>query len=239
MKALRSAAGFALILGLAGCGGSGQEVMPDVVGRQLDVALSNIKGAGFDDEVEVIGGGTFGVVDESNWQVCDQSPAAGQSLKAAPQLTVDRSCGDGAKSTSEPPATSLPEVEEILTPATSDDLAALLAEPDNCSDAIEQFASTYRGRTIEFDGNIAAMNNHGDDDTRYDVLVSPGDFSESSALGPTFQFRDVNISDLHLAGSNTPDSVGQGDNLHFIAQVEDYDSSSCLFFLNPVSTEVR
>jgi hypothetical protein len=224
--------------------------MPDVIGRQLDIALSDIKSAGFEDEVEVIGGGTFGVADESNWQVCDQSPAAGQSLTAAPQLTVDRSCGDGANESttaptetapvpSEPPATSSPEAEEILTAATSDDLAALLTEPDYCSDTIESFASMYRGRTIEFDGNIAAMNNHGDYDTRFDILVLPGDFSESSAIGPTFQFRDVNIFDLHLAGSNIPDSVGQGVNLHVIAQVGDYNSSNCLFFLDPVSTEVR
>lgn len=100
MKALRLAAGFTLILGLAGCGGTGQDtvtatVMPDVIGRQLDVALSDIKSAGFEDKVEVIGGGTFGVVNESNWQVCHQLPAAGQSLTAAPKLTVDRSCGDG------------------------------------------------------------------------------------------------------------------------------------------------
>jgi hypothetical protein len=68
-------------------------------------------------------GGTFGVVADSNWQVCDKSPAAGQSLTAAPQLTVYRSCGDGATESttaptetapvpSNPPATSSPEAEE-------------------------------------------------------------------------------------------------------------------------------
>lgn len=61
-------------------------VMPDVTGRQLDVALDDIKQTGFDDEVEVVGGGTFGIVDKSNWQVCEQSPAAGQAV-TAPRLT--------------------------------------------------------------------------------------------------------------------------------------------------------
>ena len=122
MKALRLAAGFTLILGLAGCGGSDQDtatatVMPDVKGRQLDVALSDIKRAGFEDEVEVIGGGTFGVVDESNWQVCDQLPAAGQPLTAAPQLTVDRSCGDGATESTTAPTTTAPAPSERQRPA--------------------------------------------------------------------------------------------------------------------------
>ena len=94
-------------------------------------------------------------------------------------------------------------------------------EPIDCSDTIEHFAARYRGRTIESDGNIATMSNLGDEHSRYDILVRPGDYSETSGIGPSFQFKDVNISfDLHLTGSNIPDSLRQGDNLHVIAQVE-------------------
>lgn len=93
-------------------------------------------------------------------------------------------------------------------------------------------------RSLEFDGSIAAMNKHGDSDTRYDILIHAGDHSESSAIGPYFQFRDVNITfDLHLTGST--DSIGVGNNLHIIATVKDYDRDQCLFILEPVSTEVR
>lgn len=252
MKVLLLAAGFGLVLGLAGCGGSSEEeaatVMPAVVGQQLDVAKTAIESAGFEEEVEVSGGGTFGVVDESNWTVCEQSPDAGQPISAAPTLTVDRSCEDGAAESTtteveptestEPPPTTAAEAEEILTAATNADLAALLAGPD-CGGAVESFASTYAGRTIEFDGSIAAMNNHGDYDTRFDILVVPGDGGQST-VGPNFQFRDVNIvSDLRLTGSNIPDTIGVGQNLHVIAQVEGYDSNSCLFLLKPVSTGIR
>lgn len=113
MKAFRLVAGFALVLGLASCGESEQAavtktVMPDVKGRQLDVALSDVKRAGFEDEVEVDGGGTFGVVDESNWQVCDQLPAPGDAIKEAPRLTVDRSCDDGSSSEATQTTTSEP-----------------------------------------------------------------------------------------------------------------------------------
>ena len=100
--------------------------MPDVVEMQLDVALSDIERAGFEDEVEILGGGTFGVVDESNWTVCEQLPAAGEPLTGTPRVTVDRSCGgeEAAESTTTvaesttstaPPTTVAPIPEETLT----------------------------------------------------------------------------------------------------------------------------
>lgn len=260
VKALRWAAGLALIVGSAGCGASedgpaAAPDMPDVVGQQLDVALSDIEGAGFEADVDVEGGGTFGVVDESNWQVCDQTPAAGESISDPPKLTVDRSCGAEteetptesdeatettapAGTTAPPPETGAPPSEEVLTAANSLELAAILAEPDNCSATIGTFAATYSGRTIEFDGNIATMGPHGTNETRYDLLVSPGDYSETTAIGPTFQFRDVGIADLHLTG-DVPAAIAQGDNLHVVAKVEEFNGDQCLFFLDPVSTQVR
>jgi beta-lactam-binding protein with PASTA domain len=77
---------------LTACGDDQPTVMPDVASRRLDIALSDIERAGFEDEVEVLGGGTFGVVDESNWMVCDQEPSAGTEISSAPRLTVDREC---------------------------------------------------------------------------------------------------------------------------------------------------
>src|SRR4051794_1432088 len=94
MQALRYGVVLVLVLGLAGCGSAKDVNMPNVVGQRLDVALSDIEKAGFADDVEVLGGGMFGVIDESNWQVCDQLPAAGE-VADAPRLTVDRSCDDG------------------------------------------------------------------------------------------------------------------------------------------------
>jgi hypothetical protein len=236
---------------LAGCGGSDdakatKTVMPDVEGRQLDVAKSDIKRAGFEDKVEVVGGGTFGIVVESNWKVCKQSPAAGKAITTAPRLTVDRSCHSDATTTTKPPATTAspttepttttaPAPQEVLTTANNPELAALLVS-DDCSDTVQQFAAKYLGRTIEFDGNIAAVANHGDYDTRYDILVHPGDFSETTASGPNFQYQNVGIYDLHVTGT---DDLRQGDNVHVKAEVGQYDSNSCLFLLTPVSTAVR
>ncbi len=130
--------------------------------------------------------------------------------------------------------------EEILTAGNNEDLAALLTVSDPGGAAVAAFAAHYQGRVISFDGNIAYMANHGDYETRYDILIGAGDFSETTMTGPNFQFRDVNTTyDLHLKGSNVPDFIGRGDNLRVVAEVVDYDSNSQLFFLEPVSTEVR
>lgn len=95
-----------LVFGLAGCGSDADgtdTVMPDVTGKSLDAAKSDVERAGFTDDVEVLGGGLFGVVEDSNWEVCEQSPAAGELVKDAPRLTVDRSCGeDSGEATQEP-----------------------------------------------------------------------------------------------------------------------------------------
>ncbi len=55
----------------------------------------------------------------------------------------------------------------------------------------------------------------------------------------SFKFEDVSALDLNLSGSNSPDHVGMGDNVHVIARVEDFDSDTGIFLLDPVTTEVR
>ncbi len=92
MKLLvRCVACLVLSAALAACGGE-DAVMPDLTAKRLDIALSDLDRAGYRDEPEVLGGGMFGVVDESNWTVCDQAPAPGETVTSAPRLTVDRSC---------------------------------------------------------------------------------------------------------------------------------------------------
>ena len=221
--------------------------MPEVTGLKLDVALSDIERAGFDDEVEVLGGGTFGVLDESNWQVCEQSPAAGEAVTDSPRVTVDRSCGDDEKdqaeassdeSDQEPESEpSEANAEKTLTAKNNTELEALLADGDY--ELSEAFAAKYEGRTIAFDGSVDYMANHDDYDTRYDLLLSAGDYSETTQQGPTFKYEDVNFSDLNVTGPDAPEYVGQGDNLRFIAEVGEFNSDTGIFFLHPVATEAR
>lgn len=143
-----------------------------------------------------------------------------------------------ASENSSPPPTHS-EPDERLTVENNADLAALLSGTATGGDIVEAFAAKYKGRIIEFDGSIGAMNNHADYKTRYDILISAGDYSETKAQGPNFQFRDVGLSDLNLTGSPVPDYIGKRDNLHVVARVREFQSFQELFLLDPISTSVR
>lgn len=143
-----------------------------------------------------------------------------------------------SKKPSRTPSVEPSKTDDVLTAKNSKDLAAVLAVSDNCADKVLEFADTYQGRTIAFDGSISAMGNHGSYATRYDILVSPGNKGSESTRGPSFQFRDVNVSDLNLTGE-VPDAVGIDDKLRVVAEVGEFVSDQCLLLLEPVSTRVR
>ncbi len=142
-------AGLAVLLvtSLSGCeSGEGPPpiVMPDVTGTRLDVALSDIKHAGIDDEVEIVGGGLFGIQNESNWEVCEQSPLAGEPEDGAPRVIVERDCGfdqddevlesAAPKESSATPSqqTSPPSPPEVSTPSPKE---SVTAEPSPVQEA--------------------------------------------------------------------------------------------------------
>ena len=101
---------------------------PKVVGERLDVAKSDLKAAGVaDDSIEVVGGGTFGVVDESNWVVCEQRPAPGQPMTKEPRVVVDRTCPSGVPAAAPiaaaaPSTTTAPPVEAAASATSGGDM---------------------------------------------------------------------------------------------------------------------
>jgi len=60
--------------------------VPPVVGERLDTAKNRLRRAGFD--VDVDGGGTFGVIKESNWEVVSQDPGPGVSLEQGSSVRI-------------------------------------------------------------------------------------------------------------------------------------------------------
>ena len=133
-----------------------------------------------------------------------------------------------------------PVAAEALTAETNPDLAALLQLTDTCSPSIADFAATYAGQTIQFDGHIGALANYENYDTRYLVLLSVGDYDESNPTGPNFQYRDVNlVSDLNWTGLNIPDGIKVNDRFRFTSTVQTYEEQTCLLQLEPVATEAR
>ena len=83
--------GLVVTLAFAGCTPKADTV-PSVAGERLDVAIDSVEDAGLDHEE--IGGGIFGIIQESRWVVCDQRPEAGSSTEGidSVKLIVDRKC---------------------------------------------------------------------------------------------------------------------------------------------------
>jgi beta-lactam-binding protein with PASTA domain len=72
-----------------GFGRGSRHVVPDLRGQRLDIAQAHLDAIGLDSDTR--GGGTFGVVIRSHWQVCDQDPSPGSTAREV-LLSVDREC---------------------------------------------------------------------------------------------------------------------------------------------------
>ncbi len=139
-----------------------------------------------------------------------------------------------ASESTETPATT----EEPLPNLTVDncpELAAMLANKAEIDESYSDFVRKYDGRVIEFDGRIDYCTKHGDYNTRFDYLVSAGDYDPDHQIGPTFKFENVAYYDLHT----TLDTVSVGLNVHIVAEVVSFDSNSGLFYLDPVEITGR
>ncbi|WP_287004975.1 DUF4839 domain-containing protein [Gordonia sp. UBA7860] len=170
--------------------------------------------------------------------VSEKNAVPAESANAAPSDTTATTSRQTETARAAPSRSPKPD-EAVLTPKNSPELAAVLGLTDYCSPRIAAFASAHRGQTIQFPGSVGAMAPHGDAKTRYDILINAGDYSETSAPGPAFQFRDENtINDLHWVGP-VPDTIGVGTNLRITAKVDRYEERSCLFLLEPIATAIR
>lgn len=170
----------------------------------------------------------------------DQEPAsATEAATSRSASATDEQEGGSTKPVDDSPGETADSASDVLTTDNSAELRGILGLTDYCDSSIAEFATEYEGRTISFDAGIGAMTPHDGASTRYDILLSAGDFSETESPGPMFQFRDVNTThDLHLA-DGAPDSLGVGTSLHVTAQVAEYETSSCLLLLEPIQTAVR
>lgn len=257
MRVLRLAVPLLVAFSLTACGGDEEEVlMPDVTGAKLDVAYDKIAGVGFEDKdkVTIEGGGTFGVVMEGNWTVCEQKPASGKPIVEDPTLTVARSCaGDaeqpsdtasesGAASEEPSPTPSVeptPELPEVLTAKNNAEFATILQLGDACSGRIGKFAKKYEGQKVRFDGNMADVAGLEGTTSRFNYLVAPGDFQPDSTRGPAFQMADENAGALNLTGKKIPDYIRRGQNYTFTVELGEFDADTCLYQVEPVETATR
>lgn len=134
-------------------------------------------------------------------------------------------------------STNNPVDDEILTVDNCPELREILYSSDYSK--FEAFAKKYAGRIIEFDGFVADLMPYQDYKTRYKILIYVGDSFETYSGGPSFQFVDVNMSNLHLVGENIPEYIQEGTKLHIKARVMEFNSNTGIFRLDPVETSAR
>lgn len=127
------------------------------------------------------------------------------------------------------------EPEPNLTVENCPELAAILSNKAEIDDSYSAFATKYKGRIIEFDGRIDYCTKHENYNTRFDYLVSAGDYDPDHQIGPSFKFENVAYYDLNT----NLDTVSVGLNVHIVAEVVSFDSNSGLFYLDPVSVTGR
>lgn len=158
----------------------------------------------------------------------------------AEQIEVENADESNDISATQPPETtnaeetSEPE-EEHLTVENCPELAAMLKNKASNDPSYAEFAQKYEGRIIEFDGRIDYCTRLPEKNTRFDYLVSAGDYDPDHMIGPAFKFEDVNYYDL-----NTDlEAVSVGLNVYIVAEVEYFDRNSEFFYLDPVSVTGR
>lgn len=189
-------AALVAVLSTAACSSSPPISMPNVVGKHLDVALSDVERAGVLDDVDVVGGGVFGIVDKSNWTVCTQEPAAGAAVDKAPRVTVERTCpgSPDAAAAPTPEATGADEEQPEVT-ETADDVVD------------EFFPTTTYGKTLPFEANRTCCPG---EPMKLDITVSaPKTFTPSDPAGAT-QAANVYFT---VTMKNTGTTVAQPSNL--------------------------
>ncbi len=134
---------------------------------------------------------------------------------------------------------SVEEQESNITIDNNSDFKKLLALRDPSDSYIATFAEQYKGKLVEFDGCIIAMNKHGGYNTRYDILLGAGDFDENSTLGPAFRLTDVGVMDLDLDTLWLEDVLSLGTNIHIVAKLDKYNSNTTIYELDIISITVR
>lgn len=144
-----------------------------------------------------------------------------------------------SKTDSESVSTEAPAID-ILTVDNSPELAAILSLKADMDQSYADFAEAHKNQVIEFNGCITYLTNHDNYDTRYDLLISAGDYVDENTAnpGPTFKFKDVGVYDLG-DGLTLADYIKVGSNVRIQAKVRSYNSDTGLFELDPVSVEAR
>lgn len=140
--------------------------------------------------------------------------------------------------TPKPTQTPTPTTKAYINVQNNEDFASLLkiTDTEKESNRIKQFAAAHKGDTIEFDGCVVFLMQHGKYTTRYDVMLATCDYNASPVRGPFCSFIDVSFYDMKVEGA---DEVSGGMNFHIIGKIVDYNADGNYIELKPVKMEYR
>lgn len=206
----------AVVLLLLGCSPSEALSMPDVVGKRLDVALSDVQRAGISQEVEVLGGGTFGIIDEANWTVCSQDPASGAAVSVAPRVTVARTC-EGTPSATSTSDSGMPDRTSSANHSTtpSDDLEA---GADEGADRVTRYgqtapftayASGQAGEPVSLEIAVTAPTRFTSKDPTYATQAASVYFTVTIRNTGKREFEAEMLGEKAISGLGTKDPEGE------------------------------
>jgi len=164
---------------------------PSVVGSRLDVAYSDFNALGIgESDIEVVGGGTFGILDESNWTVCEQQPAGNTPLEEPYRFIVNRTCPDSEVVDEE----SLVEVESG-TPSPGASVAA---------EAVPDSPTIF---TASVQGNIADM--------RKDLSDLEIAIAENGMLRILGNITEISFNYAQIGARTAPTAIAESWNTEF------------------------
>ena len=162
----------------------------------------------------------------------------------------DSTATGSESSTSETPNTTGLIDSDILTVDNCESLANMFAINADRDSAYSEFASTYRGKTIEFDGSIDYKEKHSTynsfngsssvSEYEYDILVSYDDYDANTQVGPTMKIENVSSRKLgYDVSKNLPDFMAVGSNVKIQVRVGNYDSDTGIFTMYLESITAR
>lgn len=129
--------------------------------------------------------------------------------------------------------------ENILTIDNCPELANILTNNHVSNQEYIEFFNKYEDRIIEFDGNVSYIAPFEDYETRYDLLISYGNFDANHQIGPTFKIESVNSFDLGLTAYRLIDQLPIGANIHIKSKLTLFDSDTSIFYLDPIEFKRR
>lgn len=100
--------------------------------------------------------------------------------------------------------------------------------------AYASYFATIDEREIEFDGSIDFMDLREGYGTRYELLLSYGDYSETSSTGPS-----IKVKDIAYGTRFSREIPGPKTNVKVRAKVDKYDIDKGYLLINVISIERR